>query len=276
MADVNFFKNKTVLVTGGCTGLSKAIAIELIMNKTDVVLIASKKEEIAAINNELSGTKKKIGKFIGVIGDTSSSKTTDDLVRSIRRAAGKVDILINNAAELVPGKFDEQGNMVIESMINKNVTGTMLLTKAIIPILKDQKKPGMINIFSYFGRVGVPYFTAFSAAQHAVAGFAEALQREYATENFRIMNVCTAGLDTDMYKGLVSKMAKLGYTFDKPEDIAKAIIDGYNAQKTELVFGKQEKSMAYWGRAGAKGNDNKFKKIKTRLLNIIAGFGNDE
>ena len=269
MADVNFFKNKTVLVTGGCTGLSKAIAIELIMNKTDVVLIASKKEEIAAINNELSGTRKKIG-------DTSASKTTDDLVRSIRRAAGKVDILINNAAELVPGKFDEQGNMVIESMINKNVTGTMLLTKAIIPILKDQKKPGMINIFSYFGRVGVPYFTAFSAAQHAVAGFAEALQREYATENFRIMNVCTAGLDTDMYKGLVSKMAKLGYTFDKPEDIAKAIIDGYNAKKTELVFGKQEKSMAYWGRAGAKGNDNKFKKIKTRLLNIIAGFGNDE
>ena len=80
MADVNFFKNKTVLVTGGCSGLSKAIAIELIMNKTDVVLIASKKEEIAAINNELSTTKKKIGKFIGVIGETTSSKTTKDTI----------------------------------------------------------------------------------------------------------------------------------------------------------------------------------------------------
>lgn len=276
MADVNFFKNKTVLITGGCSGLSKALGMELIMNKTDVILIASKKEEIAEINNELSNTKKKIGKFMGVIGDMTTTKGVEDLVRAIKRTAGKVDILVNNSVSLIPGKFDELKNQQLENMINVNVTGTMLLTKMIIPMLKEQKKPGMINIFSHYGRVATPYFTAFSATQFAMAGFAEALQREYATENFRIMNVCTAGLDTDLYKGMISKMKNLKFVFDKPEDVAKTIVEQYNNKKKEIVLGKQEKSMAYWGRAIANSNDNKFKKIKTRLLNIIANFGNDE
>ncbi len=276
MAEVNFFKNKTVLITGGCSGLSRALGIQLILNKTDVVLIAKDKTEIASINEELANNKKKIGKFIGVIGDMTTAKGVEDLFRAIKRAAGKIDILVNNVADLIPGKFDEQTNDTIEAMINANITGTMLMTKICIPLLRDQKKPGIINIFSYFGRVAVPYFTTFTATQFAMAGFAEALQREYNSENFRIMNVCTAGLDCDMYKGLIGKMQKLNFVFDKPEEIAKYIIEGYNAKKKELVFGKQEKSMAFWGRASANSNDNKFKKIKTRLLNIIANFGNDE
>ena len=160
----------------------------------------------------------------------------------------------------------------IAKALNTNVTGTILVTKLAIPILKANKKPGIINICGFAGQVALPYFSVISASKYAINGFTESLQREYAGEQLRIMGVYPAGIKSEETENIMPKMEKLGFTFDDPKEIAKKIIEAYNEQRTELVFGKKERSLIFWNKISKKNVDNKVKKIKSKLLNAVVEF----
>ncbi|MBP7551804.1 MAG: SDR family oxidoreductase [Spirochaetes bacterium] len=276
MAEVNLFKNKTVLITGGADGLGKALAIELALAKADVIVVDRSKDQINALINEISQMKKKCGKVTGVEGDVSSLKGCEEIIKNTKRINGSIDILINNAAALVPSKFEEQKTQDIQNMVNVNIMGTMNMTKLALPVLRSSKKPGLINISGFFGKVGVPYFSVYSATEFAITGFTESLQREFAGEPIRVMGVHTAGIKTNMFKGMIGKMTKMNFVFEAPEVVAKKIVTAYNEMKNDLVLGKNEKSLAFWNTASKNSVNNKFKKIKTKLLNAAANFGSDE
>ena len=276
MANVNLFKNKTVLITGGGEGLGRALAIELALNKTDVIIVDRKKELLNGVIEEVAKSKKKVGRVLGVLGDISTLKGVEEVIKNVKKVTGSFDMLINNAAAMVPGKFDDQSIATIQSIIDTNVSGTIALTRLALPILRANKKPGIINICGFYGKVGVPYFSVYSASQFAIAGFTEALQRAYAGENIRVMGVYPAGLKSNLFKGMVTKLSKLNFVFDETTVVAKKIIESYNDLKNNLMLGKKEKSLAFWNTVNKESVSNKFKKIKTRLLNITANYGNDE
>ncbi|HOJ63695.1 MAG TPA: SDR family oxidoreductase [Spirochaetota bacterium] len=272
MATNNFFKNKTVLITGASQGLGKALAIELVSMKADLILVDKSKEILNKTIQEITQANKKVGKLIAIAADLSTKEGCENAIRDIKKTSGMFDILINNAAILKPGKFSEKNPKDIIEIINTNLLSTMILTNLSLPILAGSKKPGIINICGFFGKVGVPYFSLYSAAEFGIAGFTESLQREYAGENLRIMGVYTAGLKTDMFKGMIDKMQKIGFIFENPEIVAKKIVTAYNEMKNDLVLGKKEKSLIFWNGVSKGSNDKKFKKIKTKLLNTVAAY----
>ena len=148
------------------------------------------------------------------------------------------------------------------------------MQKIIEKIIKRSpgQSPGIINISGFFGKVGVPYFSLYSASEAGIIAFTESLQREYAGENLRIMGVYTAGLKTDMFKGIIDKMHKIGFIFENPELVAQKIINAYNEMKDTLVLGKKEKSLIFWNGISKKSVDKKFRKIKTKLLNSVVAY----
>ncbi len=272
MATNNFFKNKTVLITGASQGLGKALAMELVGMKADLILVDKTKEMVNKTIQEITQAKKKVGKIIGIPGDLSTKEGCENIIRDVKKTVGTFDILINNAAILKPGKFSEKNPKDIVEIINTNLLSTMILTNLSLPVLAGAKKPGIINISAFFGKVGVPYFSLYSASEAGIIGFTESLQKEYAGENLRIMGVYTAGLKTDMFKGMIDKMQKIGFVFENPEVVAQKIINAYNEMKDTLVLGKKEKSLIFWNGISKKSIDKKFRKIKTKLLNTVAAY----
>lgn len=265
----NLFRNKIVVITDGETSLGSALAIEVAKQKADVIIITQKKENLNDTIDQISKLKK-AGKAIPIVGDLTTKNGCDAAIALIKRAVGTIDILINNAAIINCGKFEDNKADQVTNMINKNVTGTILFTQLALPLLRNNKRPGIINIADSMGKVAFPYLSVYSATQFALTGFTQALQRELSGDKLRIMSVYTAGITDSMNEATEDKLKKLGFTYDNPEVVAGRIIETYNLEKNELVFGKKENSLAFWNTVLKSSVDNKFKKIRTKILNAIS------
>jgi short-subunit dehydrogenase len=268
----NFFKNKIVVITGAGAGLGKALSIELALQKADVIMVGKKKEELLANIKEIEQLKKKTGRTFAVAGDASTKEGCDALFRDIKKVTGTFEILINNSSVFTAGKLEDAKAENIKKVFDTNVFGSIFLTKLAIPVLKSNKKPGIINIGSFAGKVSLPYFSVYAASQFAFNGFAESLQKEYAGEQLRIMNVYTAGIKDESLGEIDQKMEKLGFAYENPTEIAKKIVEAYNENRKDVVFGKKERGLIFWNAVSKKSVDEKFKKIKTKILNAIADF----
>lgn len=267
----NLIRNKIVVITDGESALGEALARELAAAKGEVLIIGKDKDGLNKLVEDIAASKKKTGNVTPIIGDLSTRKGCEAVLSIIRRGVGTIDLLINNRSMFLGGKIDEEGGLnQFEEMINTNVLGYMLFTRLSIPLLRDNKKPGIINITSYRGKVALPYMTAFSASQFAQVGFTQALQREFAADRIKVMSVNTAGIKGDFDEETEKKFEKLGFSFDDPTAIAEKIVESYNLEKEELVFGKKEKSLGWWNTVSRKSVDSKLKKIRTKILNAIA------
>ena len=132
----NFFKNKIVIITGGTNSLGKAIASELVTQKADVVIIGNKKDVLLKTVKEIESLKRKNGRILSVLGDISTKEGCDTLFRDLRKVVNNFDVLINNDQFFNVGKFEDEKLEDIAKALNTNVTGTILVTKLAIPILK--------------------------------------------------------------------------------------------------------------------------------------------
>lgn len=148
------FAGKTAIVTGGAKGLGKSFATAL-ANRGCAVLIADVDEE------ELMNTMKEIvnagGKCICRKADATRYADTAAMVQQVLETYGRVDILINNAggsmgAPKVP--IDEILEEDWDRVINLNLKGTFLCTKAAVPVMKKQKSGKIVNLSSITARIG--------------------------------------------------------------------------------------------------------------------------
>ncbi|HOV15241.1 MAG TPA: SDR family NAD(P)-dependent oxidoreductase, partial [Spirochaetota bacterium] len=199
----------------------------------------------------------------------STKEGCEFIIRDAKKIAGTFEILINNNSIFSAGKFEDEKPEVIKKIIDVNVTGTILLTKLSMSTLKSNKKPGIINICSFYGKVGMPYFSVYASTKFAIAGFTESLQREYQGEPLRIMGVYTSGIKGDSATQKVENMSKLGFTFEEPTEVAKKIVDGYNELQKEIVLGKKERGLIFWNVLRKKSVDESIKKIKPKILTSI-------
>jgi len=268
----NFFKNKIVVVTGADSVLGTALTKELLLQKSDVVMVGTKKDELLKNIKEFENLNKKIGRAFAVTGDFSTKEGCENIMREIKRVASTFEILINNNSIFSAGKLEDAKADDIKKIIDINILGNILITKSAIPTLISNKKPGIINICSFEGKIGLPYFSLYSATQFAINGFTESLQREYSSEQLRIMGVCVAGIINDGKAAITSKLEKIGFVFEDPDEEAKKILEAFSGNRKELVLGKKERSLVFWNSISRKSIDLKIKKIKSRLLSVISGM----
>jgi short-subunit dehydrogenase len=266
----SMFRNKIVVITGGNSELSKSLAIQVASQKADVVLVGNKKDDLLKFIKSLEQIKKKMGRVTAVAGDMSTKDGCEMIFKDIKKAAPTFEILINNSNDLVAKKFEDLKNDEIRKIIDTNVTGNILLTKYALPILRSNKKPGIINVSSFHGKVALPYFSIFAASQFAFNGFIESLKREFSGDQLRFLNVYISGIASEDNEGMAQKMQKIGFRFDKAEPVAVKIVEAYNEMRKELVLGSKERGLVFWNGLMQSNVDNKIKKIKSKILNATA------
>ena len=219
-----FLENQVAIVTGASRGIGRAIAVALASEGAKVVVnyasSASAAEAVVAEINSLGNGSD----AIAVPADVSKEAEVDSLIKSAIDKWGRVDVLVNNAGItrdtlLLRMKLEDW-----QSVIDLNLTGVFLTSRAIAKIMLKQKSGRIINIASVSGLMGNAGQGNYSAAKAGVIGFTKTVAKELASRGITVNAVAPGFIATDMTADLknteeILKFIPLG-RYGQPEEIA--------------------------------------------------------
>ena len=119
-------------------------------------------------------------------------------------------------------------------MVEVNLTGPILLTRAALPMLKESGDALVVNVSSGIALVGMPFYAPYAAVKAGIAHFGEALRRELSGEGVRVMTLYPTATDTPMMA--TSGMKKFGGR-EAPADVARETVEAMVQERLELVRG---------------------------------------
>jgi dehydrogenase/reductase SDR family protein 7B len=179
-------KDKVVIITGGSSGIGKALAEEFGRHGAKIAITGRKKE---ALDEVVASLKNQNIEAIGIQGDVSIEEDNEKMVKATLEAFGKIDILINNAGISMRAPFKDVDLKVIKQVMDINFWGSIYATKHCLPeILKT--KGSVIGISSIAGFRGLPGRVGYSASKFALQGFLESLRTEMLKTGVHVMTAC--------------------------------------------------------------------------------------
>lgn len=205
---------KKILITGAGSGLGKELALAYGKEDNIIILVGRNKDKLSNASNELNdcGIKTEI-----VACDISDYYQVNNLVNYIKENYNNIDYLINNAGVGFFGPIEDLTIREINSMIDINIKGTILLTKGLIPYVNER----ILNIISTAGLRGKINESVYCASKFAIRGFSESLQKEFYGKKLKITAVYMGGMDTPFWEN--SDHVKDKSRLKSPSEIAKEI-----------------------------------------------------
>lgn len=219
---MTLLQDKVAIVTGASRGIGRAIAIELAtQGAIAVVNYASSSAAAEAVVAEIIAAG---GQAIAIQADVSKSDQVDALVNAVIEKFSRVDILVNNAGITRDTLLLRLKPEDWQAVIDLNLTGVFLCTRAISKIMLKQRSGRIINITSVAGQIGNPGQSNYSAAKAGVIGFTKSVAKELATRGITVNAVAPGFIATDMTSNLnntedILKYIPLG-RFGQPEEVA--------------------------------------------------------
>ncbi|MEC4806123.1 MAG: 3-oxoacyl-[acyl-carrier-protein] reductase [Jaaginema sp. PMC 1079.18] len=217
-------RDRVAIVTGASRGIGKAIALELArVGATVVVNYARSSHGAEAVVAEITEAG---GNAIAIQADVSRFDEANHLITHTKEELGRVDVLVNNAGITRDGLVMRMKLDDWQAVIDLNLTGVFLCTKAASSVMLRQKSGRIINIASVSGLMGIAGQANYSAAKAGVIGFSKAMAKELSSRGITVNVVAPGFINTDMtqelkedYKQQVLKEIPLG-RYGEPEDIA--------------------------------------------------------
>jgi 3-oxoacyl-[acyl-carrier protein] reductase len=226
---MSLLKDQVAIVTGASRGIGRAIALQLASQGAKVVVnYASSSTAAEEVVAEITATGGEAfteggGEAIALKADVSQSAQVDTLINTTLEKFQRVDILVNNAGItrdtlLLRMKLEEW-----QAVIDLNLTGVFLCTKAVSKIMLKQRSGRIINIASVAGQMGNPGQANYSAAKAGVIGFTKTVAKELSSRGITVNAVAPGFITTDMTSDIkaegILQYIPLG-RFGKPEEIA--------------------------------------------------------
>ncbi|KST63457.1 3-oxoacyl-[acyl-carrier-protein] reductase [Mastigocoleus testarum] len=214
-------RSQVAVVTGASRGIGRAIALELAkMGATVAVNYASSS---GAAEELVEAITKAGGSAIALQADVSKAEQVDALIKAVMEKFKRVDILVNNAGITRDTLLLRMKPEDWQAVIDLNLTGVFLCTRATSKIMLKQRSGRIINIASVAGQMGNPGQANYSAAKAGVIGLTKTLAKEFAAREITVNAVAPGFIATDMTNDLkndeILKYIPLG-RFGKPEEVA--------------------------------------------------------
>ncbi|GAB4136830.1 MAG: 3-oxoacyl-[acyl-carrier-protein] reductase [Cyanobacteria bacterium J069] len=214
---------QVAIVTGASRGIGRAIALALGEEGAKVAVnYASSSGSADAVVADITGWG---GEAIALKADVSQTEQVDALFAAVMEKWGRIDVLVNNAGItrdtlLLRMKLEDW-----QAVIDLNLTGVFLCTRAASKIMLKQKSGRIVNISSVVGLMGNAGQTNYSAAKAGVIGFTKSVAKELAPRGITVNAIAPGFIATDMTHGLDSdgilKMIPLG-RYGQAEEVAGA------------------------------------------------------
>ncbi len=223
------FRDKKIIVTGGCAGIGRSITLRLLKAGADVAATYHSSAQGA------SELKAEAGAYEGVLHTCRMNVCDADEVRMkmeemIARFEDRVDGLVNNAGITRDRMFFMMQEEDWNSVLDTNLNGTYhVIRKVLLPMIRG-KKGSVVNISSVSGLTGVAGQANYCASKAAVISLTKTLSKEFAGKNIRFNAVAPGYIDTKMIRRMPEKelekvrkkipMGRVG----EPEEIAEAVL----------------------------------------------------
>jgi short-subunit dehydrogenase len=180
-------QGQVAIVTGASAGIGEATARLLAAKGATVVLAARSKERLEALQAELSGQG---SQCLVVQTDVSDPGDLQRLTESAVEQFGQIDILVNNAGVECFYHFEELPVETILQTLETNLTGTILLTRLVIPHMLQQGRGCVVNMASTAGKHCPAYGAVYGATKSGLIAFTQGLRGEYLDRGIRSTAIC--------------------------------------------------------------------------------------
>ncbi|MFZ1026796.1 MAG: 3-oxoacyl-[acyl-carrier-protein] reductase [Limnoraphis robusta] len=215
-------KEQVAIITGASRGIGRAIAIALASEGANIVVnYASSSGAADELVSEITNSG---GNAIARQADVSQADQVDTLISSVMEKWGRIDILVNNAGITRDTLLLRMKPEEWQAVIDLNLTGVFLCTRAVSKIMLKQRSGRIINIASVAGQMGNPGQANYSAAKAGVIGFTKTVAKELASRGLTVNAVAPGFIETDMTKDLkntedILKFIPLG-RYGQPQEVA--------------------------------------------------------
>lgn len=187
---------RVAIVTGGSKGLGEAMAEGLASAGASLVLTSRHAAEVEATAERIA---REYGReAIGVEADVTSAEAAERVVAGAKERFGHIDILVNNAGINIRGPIDQLSPEQFDQVLSVNVTGVWLMTRAVVPVMKERKSGRIINLSSTLGLVGLANRTPYTSSKGAVLQMTRGLGLELAPWNITCNAICPGPFLTPM------------------------------------------------------------------------------
>ena len=222
--------NQVAIVTGAAQGMGAAIAGRLAAEGAKVVLSDINAEKVAQVAERINAAAE--NSALAMRTDVTKEDEVAEMVEATIAHYGTVGILVNNAGILYPTRIDHVTKAEWDEVIDVNLNGSFLCSKAVLPIMKANKFGRIVNMSSSAGRsVSTLGGVHYTAAKAGVLGLTRGMAKEVAPFGITVNAVCPGLIDTEMARENCSPERLRAYEesfpiprLGTPEEVAQLII----------------------------------------------------
>ncbi len=193
-------QGKRVLVTGGASGIGKAIAQRFARDQAHMIILDLDDAALAAVATAMPGAAS-VATYRADVTDVAGLRAVRDRIHA---DGGPIDVLVNNAGVVFGGPFLDVPIEKHATTFRVNVEGLVAMTHVFLPDLIGRQDAHIVNIASASGYIGLPYGTTYAASKWAVIGFSESLRLELEQQgrsHVHVTTMCPSYVSTGLFEG---------------------------------------------------------------------------
>ncbi len=220
-------ENQIAVVTGAGCGIGRSIALRFAAEGAAVVCVSRIAENSEKVADEIRALSRKAWAHAVDVGDSAAVAAAAE---KILRDCSKVDILVNNAGVTRDGLLLRMSDADWDTVLNTNLKGAFLVTKAFSRAMLKQRSGRIINISSVLGLIGNAGQCNYAASKAGLIGFTQSAAKEFASRGITVNAIAPGFIETDMTAELKeparTELLKAipMRSFGQPEDIAHAAL----------------------------------------------------
>ncbi|HYL45457.1 MAG TPA: SDR family NAD(P)-dependent oxidoreductase [Candidatus Limnocylindrales bacterium] len=193
---------KVAFITGGGTGIGRACALAFAKEGAKVAVVGRTKSPLEGVSREITSSG---GDSFATPCDVTDRASVEHALAASANHFGRLDTIVNNAGAVAVASAEETSDEDWHRLLDVNLTGSFLVSRAALPLLRKAGGGTITNIGSVLGLVARKQRAAYCAAKAGVIGLTRAMAVDHAHENIRVNCICPAIVETEL--GLAS-MAK--------------------------------------------------------------------
>ena len=224
---------EVAIVTGASSGIGAATARELARRGSSVVLAARRAQ---ALEHEAQAIRRAGGKAMVIPTDVSEPSEVTQLVTATLATFGRVDVLINDAGASWQRAFASTSPEQVVDILGVNLLGAMLLTRAVLPAMLEQRHGAIVSVGSVSGRVAME--PIYSATKYGLRGFSLALRRQLAGTGVSVSLVSPGNINTAMTRHVRARMPE-------PDAVALKIAALVTRPRREVIVPPKHYAIAF-------------------------------
>lgn len=211
-------QGKTVVITGGSSGIGAAIAAACLEEGANVALASRSREKLERASAEFP-----LDRTMLIPADVASEDDVIEMIRAAEMRFGRIDIMVNNAGVGLFKPLSEMSVAEFDRIIDINLRGVFLCTRHILPLMYEQGGGTIVTISSLAGRHGFAGGGAYCASKFGVMGMMESVFHEARGRDVRIVTISPGSVDTSFFEEAQTTTPNRANIL-QPEDVADTVI----------------------------------------------------